>query len=126
MYAIIQKGAHQYQLKPGQFVRFEKLPLEKGSTWTCKDILVLQEEKGNLVTGKPYVDKAQIQGRVIRHGKSKKILVFKKNRRKGYRKTQGHRQEFTEVYIESLSTPSGKVIKKKLAKKQTLKEKSKE
>ena len=115
MYAVIQNGAHQYRIQLGQFVKMEKLDLAPGKLWKCGQVLALQNSEGQLMTGAPYIEKAEVSGRVIRHGKSKKVLVFKKKRRKGYRRTQGHRQEFTEIYIEALSTPSGEKMKKKLS-----------
>ena len=89
----------------------EKIKLSIGKSWKSEQVLAFQNKSGELVKGDPYVKKAVVQGRVVRHGKSKKILVFKKNRRKGYRRTQGHRQDFTEIYIEAFSTPSGDKIK---------------
>ncbi|MYE07694.1 MAG: 50S ribosomal protein L21 [Oligoflexia bacterium] len=113
MYAVIQKGIHQYKVHLGQFLKLEKLPLSPGQDWKCQQVLLFQEEDGPLLAGTPYVEAAEVRARIIRHGKSKKVLVFKKNRRKGYRRTKGHRQEFTEVYIEALCGPSGKWLKKK-------------
>ncbi|MDE0119425.1 MAG: 50S ribosomal protein L21 [Bdellovibrionales bacterium] len=113
MYAVIQKGVHQYKVHLGQFLKLEKLQLRPGQNWKCQQVLLFQEEDGHLVSGQPYIKTAEVQARIIRHGKSKKVLVFKKNRRKGYRRTKGHRQEFTEVYIEALCSPSGKWLKKK-------------
>ena len=114
MYAVIEKGVHQYKVHLGQFLKLEKLQLRPGQNWRCQQVLLFQEEDGHLVSGTPYVEAAEVQARIIRHGKSKKVLVFKKNRRKGYRRTKGHRQEFTEVYIEALCSPSGKWSKKKI------------
>lgn len=116
MYAVIKKGSHQYQVQPGQFVRMEKIGLAPGEIWKCGLVLTFQDKAGLLI-GTPYIEKAEVIGRVIRHGKSKKFLVFKKHRRKGYRRTQGHRQEFTEIYIEAISTPTGEKIEKKLKSK---------
>ena len=113
MYAIIQNGAHQYKVQLGQFLKLEKLKLSPGESWKCQQVLVFQDKEGHLVTGKPYIEKAEVKARVIRHGKDKKVLVFKKKRRKGYRRTKGHRQEFTEIYVESLSDPEGKLLEKK-------------
>ena len=111
MYVIIQNSGHQYKVQPGQFVKMPKLSLSEGSAWKCSQVLAFQGEKGEVVIGSPFVDKMEISGRVCRHGKYKKVLVFKKKRRKGYRRTQGHRQEFTEIYIESITDPKGKQIK---------------
>lgn len=114
MYAVIEKGSHQYRIQPGQFIKTEKMTLAPGEIWKCRLVLAFQDEAGVLITGTPYVEKAEVVGRIIRHGKSKKFLVFKKNRRKGYRRTQGHRQEFTEIYIEAISAPKGGKMEKKL------------
>ena len=110
MYAIVQNGSHQYRVWPGQFLRMEKLDITPGELWKCGQVLAFQDKEGQFITGLPYIERAEVRARVIRHGKSKKVLVFKKKRRKGYRKTQGHRQRFTEIYIESLITPSGEKI----------------
>ena len=121
MYAVIRNGAHQYRIQPGQFIRLEKMDLAPGNVWKCQQVLALQNKQGQLVTGTPCIEKAEVRGLVIRHGKEKKLLVFKKNRRKGYRRIQGHRQEFTEVYIELISTPSGEKIEKKISSARTVK-----
>ena len=118
MYAVIEKGSHQYRIQPGQFIKTEKMTLAPGEIWKCELVLAFQDEAGVLTMGTPYVEKAEVIGRIIRHGKSKKSLVFKKNRRKGYRRTQGHRQEFTEIYIEAISTPNGEKMEKKLKSRQ--------
>ena len=117
MYAVIQNGAHQYRVQLGQFIKIEKLGLEPGQLWKCNEILAFQDQEGRLTVGSSGLKRAEVQGRVIRHGKSKKILVFKKKRRKGYRRTQGHRQEFTEIYIELMSAPSGEQVERKLTSK---------
>ena len=110
MYAVIKNGAHQYRIKPGEFLRMEKLPLAPGKIWKCQNILAFQDGAGQFTVGSPYIKKAEVWTRVVRHGKTKKVLVFKKNRRKGYRRTKGHRQEFTEIYVEAFYTPEGKKI----------------
>lgn len=118
MYAVIEKGSHQYRIQPGQFIKTEKMTLAPGEIWKCNLVLAFQDKAGVLTTGTPYVEKAEVIGRIVRHGKSKKSLVFKKKRRKGYRRTQGHRQEFTEIYIEAISTPNGEKVEKKLKSKE--------
>ena len=126
MVVVIQNGAHQYRVKLGQFIRMEKMELAPGSVWKCSQVLALQNDKGELVVGQPCLDKTFVEGRVIRHGRNKKLLVFKKKRRKGYRRTQGHRQEFTEIYIEGVNTPTEGKLEKKLevSKKASVKEAS--
>jgi len=116
MYIVIKRGSHQYRVKPGQFFRMEKLELSPGDIWQCQEVLAFQDKEGQLSLGKPYVDKAALHARVIRHGKGKKDLIFKKKRRKGYRRTKGHRQEFTELYVETFYSPSGEKVEQKLKK----------
>ncbi len=113
MYAIIEELGHQYRVKAGQFVRMPKMPLTEGTQYKCRQILAFEDNKGTFSLGRPFVAKALVKGRVLRHGKSKKILVFKKKRRKGYRLTKGHRQEFTEIYIETLNGPNSQSESKK-------------
>ena len=111
MYAIIQNGAHQYKVKAGVFLRVEKQSKSPAGQLLINDkVLALSDKEGALTLGAPYVTGAKVHFRVIRHGKSKKKLVFKKKRRKGYRRTKGHRQEFTEIYIETLSPPTGQKV----------------
>ena len=117
MYALIQDSGFQYKIRLGEFVKLPKLSLSKGSIWKCTQVLAFQGVKGPLVIGSPFVSKMEVTGRILRHGKYKKVLVFKKKRRKGYRRTQGHRQEFTEVYVESFTDPEGRQVKKALVKK---------
>ena len=118
MYAIIQKGAHQYKVKAGAFLRVEKQSESPaGQLFVSDKVLALSDKEGVLTFGVPYVVGAKVHFRVVRHGKSKKKLVFKKKRRKGYRRTKGHRQEFTEIYIETLSLPTGQKTSVPLKKK---------
>ena len=117
MYAIIQNGAHQYKVQAGAFLRVEKQKEAPGQLLTHDKVLAVSNKEGVLTFGEPYVEGAQVHFRVIRHGKSKKKLVFKKKRRKGYRRTQGHRQEFTEIYIETLSDSTGQKVSLPLRKK---------
>lgn len=109
MYAIIQGSGHQYRVELGQFIRLPKQEgTSPGSKWKCQKVLVFGDSRGVSVFGTPFLNQVVVQGQVLRHGRSKKVLVFKKNRRKGYRRTRGHRQDFTEIYIESLKAPDGK------------------
>ena len=110
MYAIIQNGTHQYKAKAGTFLRVEKREEKPGDKGAFDKILAFSNKAGELLVGTPYVIGAKVCFQVIRHGKGKKKLVFKKKRRKGYRRTKGHRQEFTELYIETLSNSKGQKI----------------
>ena len=119
MFSILRMGSRQYHVSLGSRIRVEKIDAKKGETWSSKEVLAFQDEKGAFTLGTPLVSKAEVRARVVRHGKEKKVLILKKKRRKGYRRTQGHRQNFTELYIEALANPEGKwkEVEKKVSKK---------
>jgi large subunit ribosomal protein L21 len=101
MYAVIRTGGKQYRVTPGQTIRLESLPGEVGAKIELGDVLLVENE-GNIQIGKPVVANAKIQATVIERDRAKKILIFKKKRKKQYRRTQGHRQDFTTVRIENI------------------------
>ncbi len=98
MYAIIQTGGKQYKVKEGDRLKVEKIPGEEGQAVNFKRVLLLSNNE-DIKVGTPLLDNASVEAEILKNGKDKKILVFKKKRRKGYAKKQGHRQEFTEVKI---------------------------
>lgn len=101
MYAVIRSGGKQYRVTPGQTIRLEKVAGDVGSKVELGDVLLVENE-GNVQVGSPVVANARIQATVIEHDRAKKILVFKKKRKKQYRRTQGHRQDYTSVRIDSI------------------------
>ena len=101
MYAIVETGGRQIQVAPGERVQIEKLDAEVGSAVEFDKILLLNRD-GNVELGKPYLEGVRVTGVVLEQGRSAKILVFKKKRRKQYRRTRGHRQPFTAVRIETI------------------------
>lgn len=101
MYAVIATGGKQYKVSEGDIVRVEKLAGEVGSKVEISDVLLVGDE-GSTKIGTPTVDKAKVSGEIVEQGKDKKILVFKKKRRKGYKKLQGHRQQYTALKIEKI------------------------
>lgn len=103
MYAIIRTGGKQYRVEAGQSLRVAKMNQKTGTELSLSEVLYV---KGHV--GTPYVSGAKVMAVVKREAKDKKILVFKKKRRKGYRKIQGHRQDFTELFIKSIQMPDGK------------------
>lgn len=116
MISTILVGNKQFAVRLGSRLRVEKLHLKPGDFWLGKEVLAIQKDNGEMVFGEPFVNKAQVKARVVRHGKAKKVLILKKNRRKGYRRTLGHRQTFTEIHVEALSDSTGKWAEKSVQK----------
>ena len=99
MYAIFRSGDKQFRAEPGQTVRVPSIEAEVGDAVTFDQVLVTGGEDDEVNVGAPLVEGASVTGEIVRHGKDKKIIVFKWKRRKNYRRKQGHRQKFTEVRI---------------------------
>src|SRR5512139_1783466 len=95
VYAIIQTGGKQYRVAPGDVLRVERLPGERGDEVQLDQVLLVTDDGGDVRIGAPLVANASVKGQIVRQGKAKKVLVFKKKRRKGHKRTQGHRQMFT-------------------------------
>jgi large subunit ribosomal protein L21 len=101
MYAVIATGGKQYKVSEGDTVRVEKLSGEVGSKIEIEDVLMVGGDDSPKI-GTPLVEKAKVTGLIVEQGKDKKILVFKKKKRKGYKKLQGHRQQYTALKIEKI------------------------
>ena len=110
MYAIIESCGKQYKVAEGDVVFFEKLDVEEGKKVTF-DQVVLVSDNGKIEVGAPYVKGVKVEGKVVAHGKGKKILVYKYKAKKNYRRTQGHRQPYTKVEISKIKTVAQKVEK---------------
>ena len=102
MYAVIETGGKQYQVKEGDIVFIEKLPVEAGDTVKFDQVLAIIDGE-NATFGTPVVEGASVEAKIVKNGKGKKIRIFKYNAKKGYRKRQGHRQPYTEVEIGKIS-----------------------
>lgn len=100
MYAIIETGGKQLKVEEGQTIYVEKLDVADGETVTFDKVLFVGGE--NVKVGAPFVEGATVTGKVEKHGRQKKIIVFKYKAKKNYRKKQGHRQPFTKVTIEKI------------------------
>ena len=100
MYAVIKTGGKQYRVEEGDTLRVEKLDAEAGKKVTFDDVLLVGE--GESIKAGDDAAKAKVTAVVTENGRDKKIVVFKKRRRKNYRLTQGHRQSFTAVRIEKI------------------------
>ena len=107
MYAIIESCGRQYKVSEGDVVFFEKLNAEEGKKVTF-DNVVLVSDDGKVQVGNPYVSGVKVEGKVVSHGKAKKIMVFKMKAKKNERKKQGHRQPYTKVEITSIKTLAAK------------------
>ncbi|MBE6356908.1 MAG: 50S ribosomal protein L21 [Lentisphaerae bacterium] len=103
MYAIIQTGSKQYKVAVGDIVEVEKLGLEAGAEVTFDQVLAVAGDDGKLNIGTPMVEGAKVSAKVLDNFRAKKIVVFKMKRRKGYRRTQGHRQNLTRVEITAIA-----------------------
>lgn len=114
MYAIIDSCGKQYKVAEGDVVFFEKLDAEEGKKVTF-DSVVLVSEEGKVQVGAPYVKGVKVEGKVVAHGKGKKILVYKMKPKKNYRRMQGHRQPYTKVEITSIKLPAAKTTTTKAA-----------
>ena len=101
MYAIIKTGGKQLKVEVGQAIYVEKLNVAEGEVVTFDEVLFVGGE--NAKVGAPLVDGATVTAKVEKHGKTKKVLVYKYNAKKQYRKLQGHRQPYTKVVIEKIS-----------------------
>ena len=111
MYALNESCGKQYKVAEGDVVFFEKLDAEEGKKVTF-DKVVLVSEDGKVQVGNPYVKSVKVEGKVVSHGKAKKILVYKMKPKKNYRRMQGHRQPYTKVEITSIKLAAKKTATK--------------
>jgi large subunit ribosomal protein L21 len=98
MYAVIETGGKQYRVAQGEQVEVEKLDGAVGTRVEFDRVLMVRTDQG-VVVGHPVVEKAKVVGEVLAQGRGGRIIVFKKKRRKNYRRTRGHRQSFTRIKI---------------------------
>lgn len=103
MYAIIETGGKQYRVQEGDVITVEKLDVEAGDKIALDKVLLLNNGT-ELKVGAPYVEGAKVLGEVVENGKGKKVIIFKYKAKKDYRKKQGHRQPYTMIKIESLTS----------------------
>ncbi len=101
MYAVIQTGGKQYRVQPGDHLRVEKLPGDKGAKITFDKVLLVGGDSTRV--GKPFVAGVKVNAEVVAQDRAKKIIVFKFRRRKNYRRKNGHRQPYTELKITGVT-----------------------
>ena len=102
MYAIVRTGGKQYQVTSGDQVRVEKLEGSVGDSIDLNDVLMVVDGE-EVKVGRPVLDSAKVTATIAEQGRGKKVIIFKKKRRKGYRLKKGHRQSYTALKIEDIS-----------------------
>ena len=128
MFAIVNISGKQYRVEKGDQIKVALLETEAGKKVKFENVLLTDDGK-KVTIGNPVVSGATVSGTVINHGRERKIIVFKKKRRKGYRRKNGHRQNFSLIQIDSVSASASKkkaAPKKVAAKKKTTKAEKKE
>ncbi len=103
MYAIVETGGKQYRMAPGDIVQIEKLPESVGETVEFSQVHLIHGDSG-VVVGQPMVAGARVTATILRQARTRSITIFKKKRRKNYRRTKGHRQSFTQVKVTEIHT----------------------
>ncbi|NDP41641.1 MAG: 50S ribosomal protein L21 [Aromatoleum sp.] len=101
MYAVIKTGGKQYKVAPGEKLKVEQIPADVGAEVILDQVLMIGEGDG-VRLGQPMVAGATVKATVVSHGRGEKVRIFKMRRRKHYQKHQGHRQNYTELKIESI------------------------
>lgn len=101
MYAIVEIGGDQLKVEKGQELFVNRLKEEEGSNVEFEKVMLV-DDNGKVNVGTPIVDGAKVSAKVVEHLRGDKVIVFKKKRRKGYKKTNGHRQDLTKVQIEDI------------------------
>ena len=106
MFAIIKTGGKQYKIKENDTIFVEKLKNKKGDKIDIKDVLLLSNDKTNIKVGTPFLKGITIKAEVLEQKKNKKVIVFKKKRRKNYKRKNGHRQDVTVLKILKIERKS--------------------
>lgn len=102
MYAIIEEGGKQLRVEEGSVISVDLLSLENGASFETDKVLMINDAT-KVKIGSPLLEGAKVTGKVLEHYKGKKVIIFKRKRRKGYRLKQGHRQNYTRIMIESIA-----------------------
>ena len=102
MFAVLNTGGKQYKVSQGDLIKVEKLESDVGDKVTLSQVLMVGQGE-DVEVGSPYVSNCEVTGEVVEQGKGAKIIIFKKKRRKGYRRKNGHRQRFTQLKITEIT-----------------------
>jgi large subunit ribosomal protein L21 len=111
MYAVISSGGKQYRVSPGDLIKVERLGKEKEKKVEISEVLLFKDKKG-IKVGAPYIENAKVTCSVVSEARDKKIIVFKKKRRKGYSRKRGHRQWYALLKVDKISISKAKPKKK--------------
>ncbi len=112
MYAVIKTGGKQFKVQQGDLLRVEKLPGDVGQAVKFDEVLLVGDDAGTQI-GKPLVPGASVEATIQKHGRARKVVIFKMRRRKTYRRKRGHRQWLTEVRITGIRMGAGAVAPKR-------------
>ncbi len=112
MYAVVEVAGNQIKVEKGEKFKTPKLGIDEGESFEIKDVLLLCTDD-EVKIGEPLLDGVKVKATVLAHAKADKIIVFKMKRRKGYRRKNGHRQEFTEIVIDDIELADSKQTKAK-------------
>jgi len=104
-YAVIRTGGKQYRVKPGSVLRVERLAGDVGASVEFAEVLLAGSDEADAPVriGRPLVDGAVVRGEIVAQGRDRKVLIFKKKRRKNYRRRRGHRQSITTVRVTEIA-----------------------
>lgn len=102
MYAVIHTGGKQYRVESGNKIKVEKIHSQVGDKVEIAAVSLVRGDDGNMVFGTPWIDGARVLASVLRHSQGEKVRIFKKKRRKQYKRTTGHRQDYTELLIDHI------------------------
>ena len=102
MYAVIKTGGKQYRVALGEKIKIEQIPADVGSQIVLDQVLMVAEGE-SVKVGNPLVSGAKVSATVLAHGRGQKVRIFKLRRRKHYQKTQGHRQNYTEIRVDAIN-----------------------
>lgn len=103
MYAVVKTGGKQYRVSAGEKLKVEQIPADIGAEITLGEVLLLANGE-DLTLGAPFISGAAVTAKVVSHGRGEKVRIFKMRRRKHYRKSQGHRQNYTEIEIVGITS----------------------
>jgi len=102
LYAIIETGGLQFRVEPGMKLNVPRIDSEEGSSVKLERVLLLAEDT-DIEIGTPVVENASVEADILEHGRGGKIVVYKRKKRKGYERTQGHRQDYTRIEIKTIN-----------------------